>query len=321
MVLVGLCGLRGCGKGVIREELVKAAGFKEIHLDLVDCPANGVPNGTSGKLHFESVAKALTYVTCHAQENFVLSVEDAQVATQLACRPFFMIIVVLAPMQLRLERCQRTDPSLSLDHLALQDDHMLYQRGLVHVMAKARLTISNGDSLDKLKRLMSSTLIIDDRWIRPTWDAYFMEMAELASRRSNCMRRRVGAVIVKDRRVVATGYNGTARGTRNCNEGGCPRCNGDCPTGTGLEHCYCLHAEENALLEAGRARCEEATVYSTTVPCLGCSQKLIQCGIVRIVYTREYSLEYSARDLLAQAKIELVKFAHDFPHYVDAADH
>lgn len=102
--------------------------------------------------------------------------------------------------------------------------------------------------------------------LRPPWDAYFMRLASLASLRSNCMKRRVGCVLVRERRVVSTGYNGTPRGVRNCNEGGCSRCNshGDgfgtpdangvasgvqMAMGVGLDECLCLHAEENALLE------------------------------------------------------------------------
>jgi len=129
--------------------------------------------------------------------------------------------------------------------------------------------------------------------LRPTWDTYFMALASLASLRSNCMKRRVGAVLVRDKRVVSTGYNGTPRGVTNCNEGGCGRCNsnedgfGDREVeeeetiqeaeegkklnrvGQGLDACVCLHAEENALLEAGRervsgGRAEAAVLYCNT---------------------------------------------------------
>lgn len=122
--------------------------------------------------------------------------------------------------------------------------------------------------------------------LRPPWDEYFMLLASLASLRSNCMKRRVGAVLVREKRVVSTGYNGTPRGVKNCNEGGCGRCNGygngldnshesegETRTlaimGEGLDECLCLHAEENALLEAGRERVsgggtEGAVLYCNT---------------------------------------------------------
>jgi dCMP deaminase len=101
--------------------------------------------------------------------------------------------------------------------------------------------------------------------MRPTWDQYFMQLADLAARRSNCMRRQVGCVLVRGKRVISTGYNGTPRNVTNCNEGGCARCNTSKGGGTGLSTCLCLHAEENALLEAGRERVGDgAVLYCNT---------------------------------------------------------
>lgn len=96
-----------------------------------------------------------------------------------------------------------------------------------------------------------------------------MQLADLAARRSNCMKRLVGCVIVREKRVISTGYNGTPRNVTNCNEGGCPRCNGGTLTrGAGLNTCLCLHAEENALLEAGRERIGDgAVLYCNTYVC------------------------------------------------------
>jgi dCMP deaminase len=79
--------------------------------------------------------------------------------------------------------------------------------------------------------------------LRPSWDSYFMSLADLAARRSNCMKRRVGCVLVRGARVISTGYNGTPRGATNCNEGGCPRCNAGEGSGHSLSNCLCLHAE------------------------------------------------------------------------------
>jgi dCMP deaminase len=81
-----------------------------------------------------------------------------------------------------------------------------------------------------------------------------MQLANLAAQRSNCMKRSVGCVLVRDKRVISTGYNGTPRGLKNCNEGGCKRCNSVSRSGVGLDTCLCIHAEENVLLEAGRER-------------------------------------------------------------------
>ena len=82
------------------------------------------------------------------------------------------------------------------------------------------------------------------RWAkRPDWDEYFMRIASIVALRSNCMKRKVAALIVKDRRIISTGYNGTPRGVKNCNEGGCPRCNSLAASSTNLEECFCSHGE------------------------------------------------------------------------------
>lgn len=147
-----------------------------------------------------------------------------------------------------------------------------------------------------------------------------MELASLAALRSNCMKRRVGAVLVggRERKVISTGYNGTARGMRNCNEGGCSRCNSAQHAGAGLDTCLCLHAEENALLEAGRERIREgAIIYCNTCPCLTCSVKIAQVGISEVVYSQSYNLDDSARRILAEAGCKLRQFSPPTQGLVD----
>ncbi|GAA6037246.1 hypothetical protein JCM8097_008641 [Rhodosporidiobolus ruineniae] len=167
--------------------------------------------------------------------------------------------------------------------------------------------------------------------LRPSWDSYFMLLASLASLRSNCMKRRVGAVLVRDKRVVSTGYNGTPRGVKNCGEGGCGRCNshtdglgsadadaereggkegGFSRSGEALDECLCLHAEENALLEAGRERVsgggtEGAVLYCNTCPCLRCTVKIVQCGVREVVYSLSYSMDSASRRVMNEAGVGL----------------
>ena len=111
--------------------------------------------------------------------------------------------------------------------------------------------------------------------LRPKWDTYFLRLAELVATRSNCMKRGVGSVIVNDFRIVSTGYNGTPFGYTNCNQGGCERCNSMEPSGSRLEECMCIHAEQNAVIEAGRVKANGATIYCTLSPCLTCSKSII----------------------------------------------
>lgn len=145
---------------------------------------------------------------------------------------------------------------------------------------------------------------------RPGWDEYFMRMAHLAATRSTCRRRRVGAVIVKDRMVLATGYNDTPRGVPNCGDGGCARCAGDAPPGTGHDTCLCIHAEMNCVIQAAYHGVSVAggTLYSTYLPCLGCAKTLLNVGIQRIVFEGHYPDPLSL-ELLTAASIELVRYA------------
>lgn len=128
---------------------------------------------------------------------------------------------------------------------------------------------------------------------RPSWDEYFMSIAYNVAERSNCIRRQIGAVIVKDKNIISTGYNGTPMGVKNCYEGGCPRCAGNAPSGTSLDSCLCVHAEENAICFAARhgTRTESGALYTTTRPCFGCLKDSIQAGIGRIVYVEPYDYE------------------------------
>jgi dCMP deaminase len=140
---------------------------------------------------------------------------------------------------------------------------------------------------------------------RPDWDTYFMDIAHVVARRSNCCRRQVAAIIVSDKRIISTGYNGTPRGIRNCNEGGCPRCNGQAKSGRGLRECVCAHAEENAIVQAAYhgISVRGGTLYCTISPCLLCAKMIINAGLVEVVYEHEYEFSKQTRDLLRAAGV------------------
>ena len=146
--------------------------------------------------------------------------------------------------------------------------------------------------------------------IRPSWDQYFIKIAHLASTRSTCKRRKVGAVIVKDRMVLSTGYNDTPRGVRNCGEGGCARCASDVPPGTSHDTCLCLHSEQNAIIQAAYHGVAIAggTIYVTYQPCLICAKMILNVGITRIVFEGHYP-DPLALEMLRNASVELVRYA------------
>ena len=147
---------------------------------------------------------------------------------------------------------------------------------------------------------------------RPSWDEYFLTIAKLTSERSNCIKRKVGCIIVKNNRILSLGYNGTPRGTKNCYEGGCKRCmdqytNAISQAGTHLDLCMCLHAEENAMLYVSQNDLDGATMYVTLIPCIGCVKKIIQCNIKKIIYIENYSLELDKMsiEMLSKVGIEI----------------
>ena len=142
---------------------------------------------------------------------------------------------------------------------------------------------------------------------RPGWDEYFMKIAQVVALRSNCSRRHVAAVIVKDHRIISTGYNGTPRGIKNCADGGCPRCSSNAPSGTSLDECLCCHGEENAIVQAAYhgISVKDATLYTTFSPCLLCAKMIINAGIKEVVYGERYSIDTTARRILNEAGVKL----------------
>ncbi len=133
-----------------------------------------------------------------------------------------------------------------------------------------------------------------------------MDIARVVATRGNCLRRQVAAVIVKDERVISTGYNGTPRGVRNCYEGGCARCAGNAPSGHDLGECICSHAEENAITQAAYhgIALRGASLYCTMSPCLICARMIINAGIVEVVYDKAYEFNRQTRRLLAEAGVK-----------------
>ncbi len=144
-----------------------------------------------------------------------------------------------------------------------------------------------------------------ERMRRPDWDAYFMNIAHVVATRGNCLRRKVGAVIVKDRRIISTGYNGTPRGVKNCYDGGCPRCQSETPSGADLQECICCHAEENAITQAAYhgVSVRGATLYCSLSPCLLCAKMIINAGITEVVFENAYEFSRQTKALLMEAGV------------------
>ena len=144
---------------------------------------------------------------------------------------------------------------------------------------------------------------------RPGWDEYFMEITRLIATRTTCMRRAVGAVLVKEKRLLTTGYNGAPSGLDHCKEVGCLRQENDVPSGERAEMCRGLHAEQNAIIQAAfhGVSISGATLYCTTLPCSICVKMLINAGIEEIVYEDGYP-DPLADKLLKEAQIRVRRY-------------
>ncbi len=231
-------------------------------------------------------------------------------------RTNFTFLKVNAPERLRFERMKQrgreNDPETWEDFQALEAKESKSEtktdQQLDQTLALADVQVDNNGPLkelhDKLKQLLVK---IAQSSTRPGWDEYFMNIAKVVALRSNCMKRKVAAVIVKDKRIISTGYNGTPRGITNCNEGGCPRCASVETSGKDLGECLCSHGEENAIVQAAYhgVSVKGATIYTTFSPCLMCTKMIINSGIQEVVYQATYPLSDTSFKLLQQAGVAI----------------
>lgn len=325
-MIIGVSGTLGAGKTEIARYL-SFQGFKFIDFKR---EYNLIPNVENLKLNhsessiiadrelkpeilFESLEDLIDHVTRNWLTNFVLTdITTMAELDQLSKRPFFLHISIDAPLKIRYQRHKAHYPQLTFTEFIETSDSQAYNQEalIIEVISKASIKIINASTIvENLYVQLSELNLLDQTRLRPNWDAYFMRLADLAALRSNCMKRRVGCVIARDKRVIATGYNGTPRHMTNCNEGGCPRCNNGNGSGAALSTCLCLHAEENALLESGRDRIgDNAVLYCNTCPCLTCSVKIVQSGIKEVVYSLDYSMDDTSSKVLKAGGVILRQY-------------
>jgi dCMP deaminase len=253
------------------------------------------------------------------QNCVVDSIRNPLEVEALRKRKDFILLAVQADPAVRFERSRQRGREGAPQSLAQfleeearelkSNDPASQQLMATHLLADA--VVENNGSLEELHAQIKAILTkYLGSFSRPDWDEYFMSIAKVVASRSNCIKRKVAAIIVKDRRVVSTGYNGTPRGARNCNEGGCPRCSGMAQSGAALDECLCCHGEENAITQAAYhgTSLKGTTLYSTFAPCLLCTKMIINSGIVEVVYNQEYPLNERALSLLRECGIILRQY-------------
>lgn len=265
--------------------------------------------------HGPGVLAARLVAKMQPDRNYVIDSirHPAEVEALRALGGKFQLLWVDADPALRFERMRARgrpgDPDSLEQLLALEgrergsEDVAMQQLDAVAQLADVELR-NDGDRAglhEQVQRVLEASL----GFVRPGWDAYFLSIAQVVASRSNCVKRHVGAVIARDRRIVSTGYNGTPRGVRNCNEGGCPRCNGFAESGTRLDECLCSHGEENAIIQAAYhgVSVRDGSLYTTFFPCLFCTKLIINAGLSEVVYNAAYHLDTRAESLLGEAGV------------------
>jgi dCMP deaminase len=327
-MIIGLTGKNGSGKTAVSDYL-KSRGFEyyslsdeireEIRrrgLDITREVLIDVGNELREKFGPGVLAERVLR-NLGTDNNYVVdSIRNPSEVEALKSRSDFTMLSVEADQAVRFERsCKRgrENAAQTLEQFVREEERELdsdnpANQQLHATREKADLVITNDGTLEELHRKLDQMLPpLMSRFMRPTWDEYFMSIAKVVAMRSNCMKRKVAAIIVKDMRVVSTGYNGTPRGAKNCNEGGCPRCNGMAQSGTALDECLCCHGEENAITQAAYhgTSLKGSTLYTTFAPCLLCTKMIINSGIVEVVYNQEYPLNERALALLKECGVKL----------------
>ncbi|HEY2932326.1 MAG TPA: deaminase [Acidobacteriota bacterium] len=324
-MIIGLTGRNAAGKGEVADYL-KRRGFQYFSLSDVireELARSGreitrenlIRAGTELRQKYghgylaEQIARKI-----HGDRNYVIdSIRNPSEVSVFRRDPRFVLLHVAANPEVRFRRMQgrgRENDPLTLEHFRQLEEREASSdesaQQLHEVQRMADVTIENNESVDRLHQdvhQMVQSIAREQK--RPDWDQYFMQIAQVTALRSNCIKRKVAAVIVRDRRVISSGYNGTPRGTKNCYEGGCPRCNGTAASGSALEECLCSHGEENAITQAAYhgVSVKGATLYTTFAPCLLCTKMIINSGIAEVVYNEEYPLNETAFRLLKEAGV------------------
>lgn len=254
-------------------------------------------------------------------ENYVFtSIRNPSEVALLQRREDFVLIKVLAPEKIRLKRIiarnREKDPQ-TLSELRqkefLENSSDPNAQQLNTVAKMARVILNNDSTLEELEKKVKK--MVQD-WLyrlqpsRPSWDEYFLNIAEQVKSRATCLSAPKGAVIVQEKTIISTGYNGTPKGTKHCNQGGCPRCTsrhlGKLKSGDFSEPCTCCHSEENAIIQAANrgVSTKEAVMYTTFSPCLNCAKMIINAGIKEVVCKTIYPDDLGTK-LLKEAGVKL----------------
>ncbi len=327
-MIIGLTGKNGSGKGEVARFLVDAGyqyfslsdevrdELERLGLDITRATLTTTANELRANFGAGVLAQRTLQKldpTAHAVVDSIRNPFEVETLRRLDT---FHLISVDADTKVRFERIKarkrEQDPEtyeqfLEVEAREAQSENPASQQ-LNRTGTMADAIVENNGTVEELHEQVRQVVgALAASQPRPGWDEYFMNIAKVVAMRGNCIKRKVAAVIVKDKRIVSTGYNGTPRGVANCNEGGCPRCNRFGASGKDLGECLCSHAEENAIVQAAYhgVSIKGATLYSTYSPCLICTKMIINSGLAEVVYHKTYTIEEVPLMLLEEAGIKV----------------
>lgn len=255
-------------------------------------------------------------------ENYVFtSIRNSSEVMLLQQRKDFLLINAVSPDKVRLQRIiqrnREEDPKTmqELKEKEKKESSDGANDQQLHKVAKmAKVTINNNSTKEALKNKVEK-LIKDYLYVlhnqRPDWDTYFMNIAEQVKLRSTCLSAKKGAILVRDKMILSTGYNGSPKGIKHCLDGGCKRCTlrhlGKMKSGVYQEPCICSHSEENAIVLAAYngVSTHDSVLYTTFTPCVVCAKMIINAGIIKVVTKMNYP-DDDGKELLRQARIKVV---------------
>jgi len=331
-MIIGVTGTKASGKGIVTEILKEKGFFYVSTSDQVrkEAVSRGLSNYTISDLQDigndirknfglgELVKRCLE--EAGGKDNIVIDGIRNPGEIEEIKKFGGLMIAVDAPVEIRFERLlsrkRESDPKTLEDFKKMDsrdrgDKESEVGQQVDKCIELSDYLIINDSTLETLKTKVEYLLLKEkakNNYKRPSWDEYFIKIAALVGERSTCLRHKVGAIIVKDKRIVSTGYNGAVKNVKDCLEKGCLRDELKIPSGTRHEICRAVHAEQNAIIQAAfyGVDTRNATMYCTHTPCMICAKMIVNAGIKEIVTYNNYP-DANALELLKEANVQLRK--------------
>ncbi len=312
-MIIGLCGYNAAGKSevanilkeknytyfslsdVIRDE-TKKRNLELSRENLVNI-GNELREKFGANILAKRIIEKVNEELNKGKRDFVIdSIRNVKEVEELKKMNEFILLGVNASIELRFERAKkrgRNENALTLKEFEEQEKKELLgnenAQQLDKVYKLSDKLIYNDSTIEDLKKKIDFVLKFNIKK-RLTWDEYFMKITSVVAERSTCWRHNVGAIIVKDKRILSTGYNGAVSGSEDCLKLGCRKDELNLESGFGSEDCRAVHAEQNAIVQAAKTgtNINDATLYCTTIPCRMCAKEIVNCGIKKVITYSDY---------------------------------